>query len=160
MWSSRGDVRGNAAPVGLLVAAALGAVHAGFSLYWSIGGTWLLSSLGSDLVARFQGWEWVLAPIGLAKLIGALAPIALARHGWPVRKLARTACWLGALGLIAWGGANTVVGNLVLGGVIRPESGYDRAGMLGHAFLWDPLFLGWGVALAIGLLATRGRKTR
>ncbi len=29
--------------------------------------------------------------------------------------------------------------------------------MIGHAYLWDPLFLAWGVALAIGLFASRGR---
>ena len=100
---------GNAVPAGLVAAGVFGAIHAGFSIYWSIGGTWLLSSLGSNLLARFQGWEWILAPIGLAKLIGALAPIALARKGWPVRLLTRSACWLGTLALIAWGGVSTVV---------------------------------------------------
>lgn len=107
-----------------------------------MGGRWLVSSLGSDLIARFQGWEWLLAPIGLAKLIAALAPIALARKGWPARRLARSACSLGAL---------------ALAGVVRPQSGYDHAGMIGHAYLWDPLFLAWGVGLAMGLLASRSR---
>lgn len=51
------------------------------------------------------------------------------------------------------------MGNLVLAGVIRPESGFDRAGMIGHAYLWDPLFLAWGAALALGLIASRGRPT-
>lgn len=31
--------------------------------------------------------------------------------------------------------------------------------MIGHAYLWDPLFLDWGAALMIGLLASRGRAT-
>ena len=64
--------------------------------------------------------------------------------------------WVGAAVLIVWGGLNTVVGNLVLTGVIRPGSGYDRAGMIGHAWLWDPLFLAWGIALVMGLVATSG----
>lgn len=38
-----------------------------------------------------------------------------------------------------WGGLNTAVGNLVLAGVIQPDSGFDRPGMIGHAYLWDPL---------------------
>ena len=49
--------------------------------------------------------------------------------------LGRVSCWLGALLLMIWVGLNTAVGNLVLAGVIRPESGFDRSGMVGHAFL-------------------------
>ena len=51
-------------------------------IYWSLGGTWHVWSSGSNLQASFQGWEWMLAPIGLAKLIAALAPVVLARRGW------------------------------------------------------------------------------
>ena len=58
--------------------------------------------------------------------------------------------------LVAWGGLNTVVGNLVLAGAIVPDGGFDRPGMVGHAFLWDPLFLAWGLALAVGLWGSRG----
>lgn len=151
MRAMNDTVTGAAVPFGLVAAAVLGAIHSGFSMYWSVGGTWLVWSLGSNLQASFQGMEWVLAPIGLAKLIAAVAPIALARGGWPARRLTRSACWLAALALIAWGGVNTVVANLVLAGVIQPESGYDRPGMIGHGYLWDPLFLAWGVALVIGL---------
>lgn len=57
--------------------------------------------------------------------------------------------------LVGWGGLNTAVANLVLLGIIQPESGFDRAGMVGHAYLWDPLFLAWGMALAMGLIASR-----
>lgn len=46
-----------------------------------------------------------------------------------------------------------IVANLVLAGMIPPGLGYDRPGMIGHAFIWGPLFLAWGVALAAGLLA-------
>lgn len=150
--------QGGAVPAALITAGALGSLHAGFSLYWASGGTWLAWSLGSSLQESFQGREWLLVPIGLLKLLAGLAPIALARKGWPARRLTRAGCWLGAWVLIAWGGLNTVVGNLVLSGVIRPESGYDRPGMIGHAYLWDPLFLAWGTALALGLLASRTRN--
>jgi hypothetical protein len=64
-------------------------------------------------------------------------------------------CWAGAALLVARGGSNTVVGQLVLAGVIQPDGGYDRAAMVGHAWLWDPLFLVWGISLAIGLWLTR-----
>jgi hypothetical protein len=38
--------------------------------------------------------------------------------------------------LIFWGGINTVVGNLVLGGAIASSGGYDLPGMIGHEWLW------------------------
>ena len=144
-------------PRGLVAASVLGLIHAGFSLFWAAGGMWLVGSLGTGLVQRFQGREWLLAPIGAFKLVAAMAPLALARSDWPARRLTRCACWLGALALIGWGGLNTAVGNLVLAGVIRPGSGFDRPGMIGHAYLWDPIFLAWGVALLVGLLVSRAR---
>lgn len=101
--------------------------------------------------------EWLLAPIGAIKLIAAVVPAALAFRGWPARRITRPVCWLGALVLIIWGGLNTVVANLVLTGAIQAQSGFDRPGMIGHAWLWDPLFLAWGAAVTIGLFATRSR---
>lgn len=43
--------------------------------------------------------------------------------------------------LIFWGGINTVVGNLVLGGAIESSGGYDRPGMIGHEWLWGRVVL-------------------
>lgn len=147
-------------PLALILAAVFGTIHGAFSIYWSLGGSWLVWSLGTSLQERFSGQEWLLAPVGLVKLTAALAPIALALRGWPLPRLTRLVCWLGAAVLMIWGGANAVVGNLVLAGVIRPESGFDRPGMIGHAYLWDPLFLAWGVALTVGLSASRSRPPR
>ncbi len=144
-------------PPGLRVAAVLGLAHAGFTLYWATGGTFLVWSLGTGLRESFAGREWLLVPIGLVKVVAAVAPALLARSGWPARRLTRAVSWVGALVLVVWGGLNTVVGNLVLAGVIRPDGGYDRPGMIGHAWLWDPLFLAWGVALAVGLVGSRVR---
>ena len=138
-----------------VVAAVLGAVHAGFSIFWALGGAWLVWSLGTDLVARFADRTWVLVPIGAVKLVCAVAPLVLSCSGWPLRVLTRTGCWVGAALLLGWGGLNTAVGNLVLSDVISPAAGFDRPGMIGHAYLWDPLFLIWGVAVTIGLLASR-----
>ncbi len=141
--------------LGILIGAVLGCIHAGFSLYWATGGTWLVWTLGSSLLETFRGKEWLLIPVTGAKLVAALAPVLLVRRGWPAYRLTRGICWLGALVLIVWGGLNTIVGNLVLAGLIRNPSGYDLPGMIGHAYLWDPLFLAWGIALAVGLNATR-----
>ena len=150
---------GRAARRALLVAGAAGTLHALVSLYWAVGGTWLLETLGARVLEAFAGLELVLLPVAAVKLTGAWLPLVLHRHGWPHARLWRTACWAGAAVLTAWGGSNTVVGHLVLAGVVRPEGGYDRAAMIGHAWLWDPLFLLWGLALATGLWLSRPTRT-
>ncbi|GAA4365386.1 DUF3995 domain-containing protein [Paeniglutamicibacter cryotolerans] len=144
---------------GFLIGACLGGIHAGFSLYWAAGGTWLVWTLGSSLLETFRGKEWLLILVAIVKLVAALAPVLLARRGWPADPLTRGISWLGALVLVLWGGLNTIVGNLVLAGLIGDPSGYDLPGMIGHAYLWDPIFLAWGIALAFGLRATRKRST-
>ncbi|OAB88951.1 hypothetical protein AWH69_04085 [Janibacter melonis] len=142
----------------LVLAALVGTVHAIFSLYWAIGGDWLLETLGERIVTTFADMRWVLVPVGLVKLVAALAPLGLDRRGWPLRPLTRGLAWLGAAVLVVWGGLNTLVGQLVLAGAIQPDGGYDRPGMIGHAWLWDPLFLLWGLALLVHLVVTRRRR--
>ncbi len=157
MHENRSDSRHTPGRAGFVAAGVFGTIHAGFSLYWAFGGTWLLWSLGSGLLKTFDGREWILVPVGVVKLVAAVVPLVLARWGWPARRLTRVLCWLGAAVLIVWGGMNTVLGSLVLTGVVQPDSGYDRPGMIGHAWLWDPLFLVWGIALAMGLAAASER---
>lgn len=147
--------RGQFAFIG--AAGVLGLVHAGFSLYWSAGGTFLLQSVGADLAARFDGHEWLLAVVAVGKLTAAVVPFVLAVSGWPAAVATRGICWLGATLLVLWGGANTIAANLVLAGAIDPGADFDRAGMVGHAYLWDPLFLAWGLALMAGLVLGRTR---
>lgn len=144
-----------AAAAVLMIAAAAGVAHGSFSLYWAAGGNWLLATLGHQLVSDFAGRRWLLFPVGVVKIGFAVFPLALVVWGRPWPRLGRLMCWLGAVVLMAWGGINTITGNLVLFGVIDPSGGYDRVGMIGHARLWDPLFLLWGVALTAGLLLSR-----
>lgn len=89
----------------LIAASVFGGIHAAFSLYWAAGGEVLAWSLGTDLLGRFRGRGWLLAPIGTIKLAAALAPLMLARTGWPLRRLTRSACWAGAIVLVGWGAA-------------------------------------------------------
>lgn len=149
-----------AGDLGFGAAAAVGVVHGLFSLYWGFGGTWLVSTLGQGIVGTFAGLRWLIALVGLAKIGFAVVPLWWSTHGWPWRRPARLLLWVAALVLAAYGGANTVVANLILGGIIRPGPGYDHDGMIGHAWLWDPLFLVWGLALVVGLLATRRGRAR
>jgi len=144
----------------LWLAAGAGLLHAAFSFFWAVGGVWLLATVGQWAVrAAAEGGAAVrvaLAAIGMVKLVAALLP-ALAEHGAGARarRWIRTVSWPGAIVLVAYGGANTIVAAAVLGGIVRPAGGYDPAAMVGHALLWDPLFLLWGLALASGLALTR-----
>lgn len=147
--------------VSLLMAAVVGAVvgvvHGLFSLYWAVGGDWLMDTLGDRIVDVFAGRRWLMLPVTVIKVGFAVLPLVLLVRGWPVRRLSRLVCWLGAVVLVLWGGMNTVTGNLVLSGLIPAAAGYDRLGMVGHAWLWDPLFLIWGLAVMTGLVASRDR---
>ncbi|GAB3268325.1 hypothetical protein GCM10027449_01560 [Sinomonas notoginsengisoli] len=137
--------------------ARLGSAHALVTFYWAGGGRWLVETLGPDLPARFADLAWVLAVIGVVKLACAAGPAVLDWLSWPAPKFWRPTCWAGAAVLVCWGGLNTIVGNLVLAGIVRPAGGFDRDAMVGHAWLWDPLFLAWGAALGLGMWASRRR---
>ena len=140
-------------------AGLAGAVHAGFSLYWALGGRWLLATVGQwamDLADRSpQATAIALGLVAAAKLLGAVIPIGVAYGRMPWPRLWRGFSWVGGLLLVGYGGVNTVVAIAVLAGVIRPEGGYDPDAMIGHAVLWDPLFLLWGGALVLSLWFSR-----
>ncbi|MBA2581690.1 MAG: DUF3995 domain-containing protein [Thermoleophilaceae bacterium] len=97
----------------------------------------------------------------LIKVAAGLLALALAQP-WG-RRLARP--WLltanGAAGavLIVWGGANVLVGALVLGEVITPAAPVDEHALRWHVFVWDLWFLVWGVLLAVAV-ARHARRTR
>ncbi|QNK53405.1 DUF3995 domain-containing protein [Dermacoccus sp. PAMC28757] len=138
------------------LAAVAGTLHTAITFYWALGGKALLWTMGESFIAKFSDVMWVLFPLAIAKGLGAFAPIWLVRRGWPLRRLSLFVCWTGSAVLIAWGGANTLVGNAVLLRAIHPSGGFDRSTMVGHAWIWDPLFLVWGLGLAVGMWVTRG----
>ncbi|PWD51035.1 DUF3995 domain-containing protein [Serinibacter arcticus] len=140
----------------LAAAAVVGLLHAAISAYWAAGGTWLLETLGERVLTTFDGRLWLLAPLVVVKAVAAVGPAWLDARRWPWRRVTRTLAWLAVVVLVGWGGANTVVGNLVLAGVVNDGGAIDRPAMIGHAWLWDPLFIVWGVLLACGLW--RGRR--
>lgn len=154
---SRCGVCSRAARATLLIAAVAGTAHGLFSLYWATGGNWLVGTLGRQLVDEFAGRRWLLFPVAAVKIAFAALPLVLAKMAWPGGRPWRIVCWAGVAVLVVWGGVNTLTGNLVLAGVVVPGGGYDRDAMVGHAWLWDPLFLVWGIALAVALLLTRRR---
>lgn len=140
------------------LAFSAGIVHAGFSLYWALGGTWLLNTVGQVATtitqrgARFT--VLFLLGVALFKALAASFPVLNAYGTLPWSGLWRSISWIGGLLLILYGAVNTITAWLVLLGIIVPAS-YDRPALLGHAALWDPLFLIWGLGLTAYLWQTR-----
>lgn len=141
-----------AAAVG--VAAGAGLLHAAATITWACGSRWLLWSLGSRVMDAFGDRLWMLWPVALVKVALAVAPALVVHRRGRLSRPWRNLAALVACALVVWGGANTVIGNLVLTGTIRPAGGYDRGAMIGHAWLWDPLFLLWGIALGVAVIAS------
>nr|BFE56093.1 DUF3995 domain-containing protein [Dactylosporangium thailandense] len=149
----------------LLGAAAAGLVHAGFSLYWALGGRRLLPTVGQWAVTAAREAPvtagLVLVAVAAVKCVVVAVPLVAAGRPLPRPGVWRAFAWLAAVVLTGYGALNSVVAWLVLGGALRPEGGFDRQAMIGHAYLWDPLFLVWGLLLGAGLLAGgRGRRGR
>ncbi|PWJ26932.1 uncharacterized protein DUF3995 [Branchiibius hedensis] len=144
--------------VAFALAAVCGLLHAAVSAYWAAGGTALLATLGETILTAVGDSTWLLWPVTAVKTLVAVLPLVFERTGWP--PLTRALAWLAGAVLVLWGGINTITGNLVLSGIISPAGGYDRDAMIGHAWLWDPLFLIWGLALLVGLWRTRAAARR
>ena len=58
--------------------------------------------------------------------------------------------------LLLWGGANVVIGALVLAGAITPGGATDEHALRWHVFVWDLWFVVWGALLALAV--TRHRR--
>jgi hypothetical protein len=144
------------------LAAALAFASAGVSAYWTLGGVWLLDTVGGEIerLARERSWPAVALGaviVALKVLAGSLA-IALARRAPAAGRRRRLLLVVnGAVSAILclWGGANVLVGALVLGGAITPSTAVDRHALRWHVFLWDLWFLVWGAALAAAVIAVR-----
>lgn len=139
------------------IAAALGLIHAGFSLYWAFGGTWLLATVGQwavDFSRDFPLWTSLgLGAVALAKVAASLIPLGVEYGRIGGRRFWRAISWVGGVGIIAYGAANVLAGALVLTGMIGGAP--ERLALVGHVFLWDPLFLLWGAALVVSLALSR-----
>lgn len=150
------------ARVGLVIACVAGLLHAASSLYWAVGGRVLLPTVGQwavDAVERSRVEAAVLLGlIGIVKATAATVPVAAAYRRIPGVRIWRGISWVGGVFLVLYGGVNVAASGAVLLGIIRPEGGYDESAMIGHALLWDPMFLRWGVALVIWLRFSRPER--
>ena len=156
--------RERVARAAVAVACGAGLLHAIASLYWALGGPWLLDTVGEWAVELVEesplGAGLLLGLIALLKATAAIVPLLVDRGRMPWPRFWRGLCWVGGPLLVVYGGLNVVVSVAVLTGMVEPDGGYDTAAMVGHAFLWDPLFLMWGAALVIWLRLTARSGSR
>lgn len=133
--------------------------HALPSLYWASGGTFGVASLGEWAPAwRAESPVFVtfaLVGIFIVKAVAGVVPLLATRRLIPWPRLWRGLSWGGAVLLVIYGAANISIGGLALAGVLEgPATDAARTALLGHVFLWDALFLLWGVLLVAGLART------
>jgi hypothetical protein len=146
-------------------AAALALASAAVSLFWTLGGTLLLDTVGGAIEDLARERTVGAIALGLAaaavKVVAGVHALALARPwGEPLgRRRVLGASATAAAILILWGGANVLVGGLVLADVITPSTPPDERSLRWHVFLWDLWFLVWGVALAMACARARQRST-
>jgi len=141
-------------------ALILGVSFAAVSVYWGLGGTWLLDTVGGSLEKQARAGTtgvyiaaWVAATL---KLTAAVLPLAavrgLMRGAW--RRKVWVLAWLAAGTLTTYGLLQTTVTMLAQAGVLAQGS-FTPSEVAWHAYFWDPWFLVWGI-LASGALL-RGR---
>jgi hypothetical protein len=144
-------------------AAGLAFASAAVSLFWTVGGTWLLDTVGGAVedLARDRSAPAIALGIVTTMLKAAAGTLALAlTRPWGTRlgrRLLLSANTLASLVLTLWGGINVAIGSLVLAGVITPAEEVDEHALRWHVFVWDLWFVLWGLALAVAIARFRRR---
>ena len=143
-------------------ASAVGLLYCAVSVYWGLGGSWLLDTVGASLTqaSRSASALVVLAvwcAVGL-KVIASVLPLLAAgvgpaRSRWP--RLIRALAWVEAAILTCYGLILTAAGLLVQAGLIGTPASADHRALAWHAYLWDPWFLVWGLLVTAALLRSR-----
>jgi Protein of unknown function (DUF3995) len=161
----RSHRRGRAGLTAARAAFVVGAVHAAVLIYWALGGTVLLDTIGGAIEERGRAGDpmialivWVAVVLELtAAVLPLVAVRGLSRPG--LDRLVRLMAWAEAAILTGYGSVWTVGGLLVEANIIPVASDADRLAMAWHAFVWDPWFLVWGLLVAAALLRSRDRVT-
>jgi Protein of unknown function (DUF3995) len=145
-------------------ACGAGLAYAAVSVYWALGGTWLLDTVGGTLEQQGRtgnpGIILAVCATAVLKVIGAIVPLAAVgvTSGQATiagRRRVRVLAWLEAAILTIYGLVLTVAGLLVQSGAIAPAASADHRALAWHAYLWDPWFLLWGALLAAALARSR-----
>jgi hypothetical protein len=141
---------------------------AGTSAYWAAGGNGLLDTIGGAIerwgrerTATVVATLWVI--VALKAAVALAAPVLVGLGGtrlpsWTTAGVSRGLGWIAAAVLTVYGGALTIAGLLVEADVIEASADADPKALAWHAYLWDPWFLAWGVALLVALSLTRSKR--
>jgi hypothetical protein len=145
-------------------ACGVGLAYAAVSVYWALGGTWLLDTVGGTLEQQGRagnpGIILAVSAAAVLKVIGAIVPLAAVRvtSGQATiagKRQVRVLVWLEGAILTIYGLVLTVAELLVQSGAITPTPSADRRALAWHAYLWDPWFLLWGALVAAALVRSR-----
>lgn len=146
------------------VAFLVGLPNAAVSVYWGLGGTWLLDTVGGFWEEQGRaGNPAVILAVWAAlalKITAAVLPL-LAVRGLPSpawNHIVWVLAWVESAVLTIYGLVYTAGGLLVQADVIHASATDDRRALAWHAYLWDPWFLAWGLLVVAALL--RGRHYR
>lgn len=140
-------------------AAVVGIGYAVISLYWALGGSALLSTVGgyAGQTAQQGGALALLLALAAAllKLVGGLLALALARPWrWRVPRRLLLVCSTGASAvLLLYGGLNMLLEGLVLADVIHPGGDVNRNELRWYLCVWDLWFFVWGILLALATIS-------
>jgi len=125
------------------------------SVYWALGGTAGLNTVGGAIeeLARTRDPAGIALGLGagVLKVAGGLLALALVRPWGRVipRRLLGGAAWTASVVLTCYGGLLVAVGAMVLTGLISPAGPVDRTALRWHVLLWDLWFLVWGLLLGV-----------
>jgi len=156
-------------PSGLRCALAgmlLGLLYAAVSVYWGLGGTTLLDTVGGSLERGGRAGDLVVvlalwAAVALKVIAAALPLLAIYRLGgarW--QRLVWALAWIEAVVLVIYGLVLTIVGLMVQAGVVAASASADHRALAWHTYLWNPWFLVWGLVVTAALLRARHRDRR
>jgi ABC-2 type transport system ATP-binding protein len=147
-------------------ALLVGLLHGAVLVYWGVGGTWLLDTIGGSLEEKGRAGDAgvmlaVWAAVVLVSIASVLPLLALRRLMSPAwNRIVWRLAWAAAAILTLYGLVLTAVGLLAEAGVIpAPANAHERRALAWHAYLWDPWFLIWGLLIAAALLRGRQRPS-
>lgn len=144
-----------------VAAAVLAFASAAVTLFWLLGGTLGLDTVGGAIEElgreRSATTLAVLAATLVAKLAAGRLALTLADSWRRPRRLAVALALLGGIGLALYGGVLVLVGASVLSGILDPAGPRDEYALRWHVFFWDLWFLVWGLALTLAALRARRR---
>lgn len=146
-------------------AAALAFTFAVPSLYWAAGGMAGVGTLGGRIeeLARQRDTGLIVATwiAFLLKLLGGFLALALVQS-WGrrlPRRPVRLTSWASAVLLCVYGILQTATVALIAAGVVDDAQGLSSGALRWRLFLWEPLFLIWGLLLGLAALVY-GRATK